>query len=223
MAKRFLLIAFGGLIVLTACQPGAASTIESFSPTSIPPIETSPPTDEPEEERSEPALPVLFLVFDQYSRGEFITPSNIIRDAGYDVVVASNTLEPMYPFEGAGELEADLLLEDVRVADYAAIVVPGGAWGYLERAQEIQSIVQDAVAQGKVLAGLCSGARVLGRTGMLEQGSVAVSYTCASPGVICVEEGVTVHRDGRLVTALYPDDATQFAQEILAALEEQGQ
>jgi putative intracellular protease/amidase len=163
----------------------------------------------------------LLIVVDNFNFVEYGVPAGTFRDAGYEVVIASDTLEPIQAYDRDFELEAELLFSDVHAADYDAIVFVGGYASGHGLDPDVQRIVHEAYAQGKVLAGICAGVDALGHTGVLSGHEIVdFSIFCGSD-VTCVGENVGVHRDAQIVTAVGPGDAREFALTILEALQEE--
>ena len=119
-------------------------------------------------------------------------------------------------------LEPDILLGDVSAADYDVIVFVGG-YPYDTDDPETHRIAQEAVAEGKLVAGICNAAIALAKAGGLKgkRATGSVYY----PASMIEEEGAShtgalVERDGLSITANGPDASRRFGEAIAAALEE---
>lgn len=236
--KKLSFLVFAALLTLTACGPKTPSptaspppdtpTSPTEVPTSTPPI--SPlPTESP---LAVPGLPpreggtgaILLIVAPEGFRDEeYFEPRDVFESAGYTVVVASLTLDTANGMLG-GQVVPDLLLADVDVADYDAVVFVGGqgSAAYFDDPQA-HRVAQSAVDQGKVLAAICIAPIALARAGVLE----GRQATLSSPDSQCAEleaGGATctsgpVERDGRIVTATGPEVSTAFAEAVVQALQ----
>lgn len=230
------------LIVLSlfACQPEAS--MEEPTTTSLPPTTTSsqiPPTDTsstPTATQMSPTEPVvlkfdrtgvvLLIVSNQFDPVEFNgTQSPLLRE-GYEVVVAAYTLNPLPDNEGGPTLEADILLTDVRVDDYDAIVFIGNESLIYLNDPEAHRIAQEAVEQGRVLAAICYGPLVLAKAGVLD-GRRATAWSgfgtdqCSKlvhDGAICTYK--RVQQDGLIITGNGPDATSAFVGAIKRLLQE---
>ena len=108
--------------------------------------------------------------------------------------------------------------------DYDVIVFVGG-YPYNPNGSEEHRIAQEAVAEGKLVTGICNGVITLAKAGVLEGKRVtALTYHPASKleneGAILTD--TDVERDGLVITGNGPDASSKFAAAIAAALEKQG-
>jgi len=238
------------LALLLGCGPSATEVVapptevtpppaptEAPLPTDTPPpepteapMEAPPlPTDTPPPEPTQPPVPaarqvVLIIAHEGFRDEEYTEPRAVLEARGVQVTVASSSLEIAIGMMGA-TVQPDILVSDVVVDDYEAIVFIGGA-GAAEYWDDptAHRIAQEAVAQGKVLAAICIAPVTLARAGVL-QGRQATVFESAigeveAGGATCTGESVV--RDGLIITANGPGAARQFGETIAAALEEQG-
>jgi putative intracellular protease/amidase len=234
--RRFLSL----VILLTlcaACAPGeaplstqtpAVSATSTAPPTVLStatPPPTATPTAEPPTPTPEPPLGSILLVFgDRFIEIIYTTVRPAFEDAGYAVVVASRTMEPLNAKVSDLDVEPDLLLADVQVDDYAAVVfLCDNDLTFGSARDETDRIAQQAAAQGVVLAAICSGPRILAYAQVVDGLSVTgePSHTCQmleQAGATCT--GRPVERAGLIVTARDRYASQSFVREILAAIEE---
>lgn len=182
------------------------------------------PTPMPEAAPTLQGKSILMIIAHQNFRDEeYQEPRQLFEARGAKVTVASSSLEVAKGMLGA-QVKPHLLLKDVTVDDYDAIVFVGGSG-----AQEYwddpvaHAVAQEAVAQGKVLAAICIAPATLAKAGVL-QGKKATVF---SSEVKTLEAGganytgASVERDGLIITANGPKAAAEFAEEIVKALEQQ--
>ncbi|MGD2253736.1 MAG: DJ-1/PfpI family protein [Anaerolineales bacterium] len=226
-------------LLLVACQPG--SPIEAPTSTALPPTPTSTqisPTDTPAPPTATqipPTEPVildfertgamLLIIGSHFDAVEFSGTQSTFLRAGYEVVVGAFTLNPLPDNRGGPGQKPDILLSDVRVEDFDAIVfIGGGAMGYLND-PEAHRIAQETVEQGRVLAAICHGPLVLAKAGVLE-GRRATAYfgtdsdECRKlqrDGAICTY--ANVEQDGLIITGRDPSATGAFAGAILRLLQ----
>ena len=113
---------------------------------------------------------------------------------------------------------------DVKLSDYAGLVVPGGrAPEYLRLNTQVLELVRHFFAEGKPVAAICHGLQLLAAAGVLE-GTRCTAYPACSPEICSnggeyVEVPVTdavVDSEHKLVTApawpAHPDWLAQFVK-----------
>ncbi len=222
-------------VLLAACAPPPAPTPVPPTPTPVPATPTPvPPTPTPVPPTPTPAPPtptptvkrvVLIIAHENFQDHEYAEPRSVFEAKGFEVVVASSSLETATGMEGA-QVQPDILVSEIKVGDYDAIVFIGGI-GVEEEYwdnPEAHRVAREAVAQGKVLAAICIAPVILARAGVLE-GKRATVFPYPD-GINALEAGGAtytgkeVERDGLIITAFGPPASRQFGETIAAALEE---
>jgi putative intracellular protease/amidase len=146
----------------------------------------------------------------------------MLEERGVVITVAAPSSGIVKSYGEQIELEPDLLLGDVRAADYDIIVFVGG-YPYDEDDAETQRIAREAVDEGKVVAAICNAVIALAKAGVLEGKQVtSLQYHSASA---LESKGATltdadVERDGLIITGSGPGASRDFAEAIGAALGE---
>lgn len=150
---------------------------------------------------------------------EYEKPHQILEARDATVTVASSSLELAKGMLGA-EVKPDILLQDVEVEDYDAIIFVGGV-GATEYGDNPTShaIARKAVENNKVLAAICIAPTILARAGALE-GKRATASSAAKKLEAggASYTGAEVECDGLLITAGGPGTAAKFGKEIAKAL-----
>lgn len=151
---------------------------------------------------------------------ELFVPKRIFTLAGYKVVVASIKLSKAKGMLG-GIVRPNILLKNVKLADYAAIVFVGGSGSTVYYDNSLaRNIAVETVKKGKVLGGICLAPGIFAKAGILKgRHSTAFKTACPllrSKGAKC--SGAKLARDKKIVTASGPDVADQFADLILKTL-----
>lgn len=124
-------------------------------------------------------------------------------------IMAIQYLQPV------GWIKFDRTADQVKVSDYDAIFIPGGAWNpdNLRYDKDVLRVVQDYHASGKLVAAICHGPLVLASAGILEgkklTGFWNIQSDLANAGAIVVEETVVV--DGNIITSRHPIDVRDFS------------
>lgn len=118
-------------------------------------------------------------------------------------------------------MEADIAFDDVRVDDYAAVLVLGGrAPEYLRNNARVRDIVREFDRQEKWVFAICHGIQILAAAGLARGKRV----TCYEHVRVEAEQaggtfvGEQTVRDGRIVTAQTWQSHPSFYREIFAQL-----
>lgn len=122
-------------------------------------------------------------------------------------------------------LEADISLDEVKVQEYAAILILGGrAPEYLRHEKVLIDILREFEASEKWIFAICHGIQVLIAAGLAEGRRLTCyehvrSEVTLAGGTFCSEQAV---RDGRIVTAQTWQSHPDFYREIFSCLDETG-
>ncbi len=151
---------------------------------------------------------------------ELFIPKRIFEDNGYEVVVASSSLKTARGMLGA-LYKPELLLKQVRVKDYKAIVLVGGSGSVVYFNNRIlHHIVREALKEHKVLGAICLAPCILAKAGVLKGKRATVWYSAKECLIKngAIYTGKPVEVDGKIVTASGPFAARKFAHTILKVL-----
>lgn len=172
---------------------------------------------------------IAFVIAKQNFRDEeFFVPAEILRKAGYEIIVVSNGLkgERAIGVYG-GQAIIDLELENLNPEEFEMIVFVGGP-GALENLDNELSykILQKAIELNKKLGAICIAPTILAKAGVLKS-KKATCWSSAfnkEPIKILEENGADyidedVVRDGEIVTANGPQAAEKFGKMLLEVLE----
>ena len=152
---------------------------------------------------------------------ETVTIVDVLRRAGVDVTVAGltpNTVEGKHGMK----IVPDKHIDDTKVEDFDAIIVPGGNPGYknLRKDPRVINMVKTAFDSGKLVAAICAAPAVLSDAGILK-GKECTIY----PGMENeLENGGgkpkqdTVVVDGNIITSRGPATALPFALKLAEKL-----
>jgi len=189
------------------------------------------------EEPSETDNALVILSFELFSYNEYILPRRVLQQEGINVTVASSELGKATSSSNR-KVDVDVLLEDVDVSEYDAVVLIGG-WGAAEYFEDEQAlrICQQAAEKGKVLAAICLAPVILANAGVLEGRQATVSYdpgtlpwsttALEAGGATYVEQDVVVsagsETQSTIITASGPQSSFDFGNAIVAALRPEAQ
>ena len=151
---------------------------------------------------------------------EAITPVDVLRRAGCEVITVSVTGKKEVTSARKVPILADRLFEEIDYEQADIIVLPGGQPGSdnLNRHEGLKKQIKTFHEKGKILAAICAAPLVLGSTGILK-GRKATCY----PGVESQLEGATitgnaVEVDGNVITAKGPGVALKFSLTLVEKL-----
>lgn len=163
---------------------------------------------------------ILVLLAEGFEEIEAVTPIDVLRRAGLDVIVAGVGQKTVAGNNGI-KIEADILLEEYQgLPD--AVFLPGGMRGAtkLRASEKVADLLRRMNAEGKWVTAICaSPAIVLAPTGIL-QGKQATCY----PGfeknfdaqIKFSEERVVT--DGHVVTSRGPGTAMEMSIDLVEKL-----
>ena len=165
---------------------------------------------------------VCFLLADGYEDSEMKNPYDAMNEAGHKtVIVGLEKGAELKGKKGTVSYTAELSISEVKVADYDAVIIPGGSAPEALRVnEEIVEFVKQANEQGKVIAGICHGPQVMISADILK-GVNATSYIgirddVKNAGSNVMDQEVVV--DGNIITSRTPKDEPAFIKEILNKL-----
>jgi len=173
---------------------------------------------------------VIFVLLDEFADWEStyiatclnqgVKPGNPIN---YTVKTMSVTKDPITSL-GGFKLLPDYDLNDMPT-DYAGLILIGGMRWFSPEADKIVPLVEKAIKENKVVAGICNASVFLGMNGHLnnvKHTSNGLDYLKQYAGVKYTGEANYINekavRDGKIVTA--PGTAPiEFCREVLYALD----
>ncbi|MBU0476742.1 DJ-1/PfpI family protein [Patescibacteria group bacterium] len=167
----------------------------------------------------------IIIAFRNFSDEEYFIPKQILEEAGSKITTVSASLGVAIGSQG-GEAEVDILLENLKVEDFDAIIFAGGggALKYLDNENSYE-ISRTAVAQNKVLGAICIAPVILAKAGVLSNKKATVwSGVMDRSSIRILKEkeadyqDTSIVVDGRIVTADGPAAAKEFGGVIIKLL-----
>jgi protease I len=164
---------------------------------------------------------IAILVDESYQVLEVWYPYYRLREEGFEVVTVGNGTRDTFPSKEGYPCKVDKSINDIKAADFDAVVIPGGwAPDFLRRHARIVQFVKDLNAAGKVVAAICHGGWMLVSADCV-RGKKATCFMSVKDDIIAAGakyiDAETVV-DGNLVTARKPDDLPAFVREIIRKL-----
>lgn len=170
---------------------------------------------------------IAFLLHSNFEQAEYEDVNNQLKDKGYKTVLITTNKEKevqamKQDVDKGDTFTADIFASEANVADYDALVLPGGTVNAdtirgNEEAHKIINAINDA---GKTLAAICHAPWALINTG-IAKGKTLTAYSSLqldleNAGAKFVDK--TVQVDGNLITSRNPDDIDNFVEAINKAL-----
>ncbi|MFT3992604.1 MAG: DJ-1/PfpI family protein [Luteolibacter sp.] len=159
---------------------------------------------------------VLCLLVDGFEEIETVTPVDLLRRAGVEVVLAALERKQVKG-RCAMTLVADALLSEIDPGNFDALLIPGGPGVGEMREDERAAVLAESFAeQGKTVAAICAAPLVLKDAGLLEGKRFTAHFSAHDdlPGVI--DERVVV--DGNLITSRGAGTALDFGFALVECL-----
>ena len=165
---------------------------------------------------------IAILAEDNYQDLELWYPLLRLREEGAEVMVIGTGSAKTYTSKHGYPVTVDAAADEVKAADFDAIIVPGGyAPDLLRRYEAVLKLVREAHQQGKVIAAICHAGWVLISAGILRGRKVtcvsAIKDDVINAGATYVDQKVV--QDGNIITSRMPTDLPAFCRTIIAALE----
>ena len=163
---------------------------------------------------------VMVIASHNFRDEELLEPQALLRSRGAKVVVACSKTGTITGMKGA-KVNPDILLDQVNVADYDAVIFVGGSGAseYWDN-PKAHSIAQETVRSGKVLGAICIAPVTLARAGILK-GKKATVFSSGKAELEAggaIYTGTDVEIDGRIITGSGPAAAEKFGEAIAQAL-----
>lgn len=170
---------------------------------------------------------IAFLLHNNFEQAEYEDVNDQLKAKGYKTVLITTNEEKdvqamNQDVNKGATFTADIFAKDANVADYDALVLPGGTVNAdtirgNEEAHNIVNAINDA---GKPLAVICHAPWILINTG-IAKGKTLTAYhslqlDLENAGANFVDK--TVQVDGNLITLRNPDDINNFVAAIDKAL-----
>ncbi len=165
---------------------------------------------------------VALLVEEGFEDRELTGPLEALREAGADVVLVGPVKGAEYRGKrGEATVVSDVAAGAARMADFDALVIPGGyAPGKMRMRHAMVDLARDAVQAGKPVAAICHGPQVLISADVLRGRTLtcwpSIAIDVKNAGGLYVDKPVV--EDGNLITSRKPDDVPLFSQAIVRAL-----
>lgn len=168
---------------------------------------------------------ILVIAFNGFQQIEYNIPKEILKNAGFNVITASDKMGAAIAKDGSSA-DVDVLITKIKLDEYEGIFFIGGP-GALEHLDNEHSyaILKKAHATNTPFGAICISTRILAKAGVL-RGKIATGWNGDGEldslyqdcGVDYAREEKVVVSDG-VVTATGPHAAKEFGEEIIGVLQ----
>lgn len=163
---------------------------------------------------------IYLLLADGFEEVEALTPLDLLRRAGRDVLTVSITNDRAVRGAHGITVLADLSAEELTKPCDEMLILPGGMPGTrnLDASAVTDRLLDEVLAHGGHVAAICAAPLILGKRGLLE-GKRATCYPGFEEelrGAKCLD--VPFVTDGRITTATGAGAAVLFGGELVRIL-----
>ena len=158
-----------------------------------------------------------------FEDSEFRIPSDRLKAAGYQVdVIGLKPGEELKGYKGKEKVKAEKSIDQVKAADYDALLIPGGqSPDHLRVDKRMVDFVKQFDQAGKLIAAVCHGPQLLIAAHLVKGRTLTAWQTIQDDlqqiGATVKDEPVV--RDRNWITSRKPEDLKAFSDALLEALE----
>jgi len=175
-------------------------------------------------------LRIAILATDGFEQPELLEPRKALEDAGARVEVvapAAGKIQGFKPHDKGDAVQVDVVLSSGRPADYAALLMPGGALNADELRAEPAAVAfaKAFFDDDKPVAAICHAFWTLVESGVLAGRTLtswpSIQTDIRNAGGTWVDREVVV--DGNFISSRKPDDIPAFNAKMLETFARAGQ
>jgi protease I len=180
---------------------------------------------------------IAVLAADGFEEIELLGPVWYFRELGAQVDIVAPKFVPaperyglMFPemskthimaiqyLQPVGWIKFDRTADQIKVADYDAVFIPGGAWNpdNLRQDKDVIKFIRDFNTSGKLIAAICHAPVVLASADILKgrklTGYWNIQVDLKNAGGTVLEQSVVT--DGNLITSRHPIDVADFSRAV---------
>ncbi|MGY6552690.1 MAG: type 1 glutamine amidotransferase domain-containing protein [Erythrobacter sp.] len=169
--------------------------------------------------------PILIIATDGFEQSELVEPKRLLEEAGAKTVIASlkdGEITGWKEKDWGDSVAVDLLIDDVRADDYAALLLPGGQINpdILRMSDTVISLIKAFDKIQKPIAAICHAPWLLAEANIIGGRTVtgwpSIRTDLTNAGATVVDESVVI--DGNIITSRKPDDIPDFTDALKDAV-----
>lgn len=169
---------------------------------------------------------VLIMATNRFEESELFGPREILLGRGARVSVAAPTRAAIMAtvFDEPGRsIEPDLVIGDVRLDRFDALLLPGGVGNpdTLRTNAEAVALIRAFADAGKPVAAICHGPWLLAEADLLRGRRAtcwpSIRTDIRNAGADVIDRDAVI--DGNILTSRMPDDVPAFSQALIAMIE----
>lgn len=167
---------------------------------------------------------ILIFVEDEYEDLELQYPKIRMIEAGAQVKIAGPEAKKQYKGKHGYPCISDISINDVRVEDFDAVIIPGGyAPDKMRKNPKFIEITQQFNKQNKLVAYICHAGWIPASAKILKgvncTSYFAIKDDLINAGAKWVDEPVVI--DKGIISSRFPDDLPKFCMAIIDHLSNQ--
>jgi len=180
---------------------------------------------------------IAVIVADGFEEIELTGPVWYFKELGADVEIVAPKFNPaperyglVYPemskthvmaiqyLQPVGWIKFDRTADQIKVSDYDAVFIPGGAWNpdNLRNDKDVIKFIQDFNKSGKLIAAICHAPVVLASADILKgrklTGYWNIQVDLKNAGGTVIEQSVVT--DANMITSRHPIDVADFSRAV---------
>ncbi|RKH92883.1 type 1 glutamine amidotransferase [Corallococcus sp. AB004] len=166
---------------------------------------------------------IAFIVANDFEDSEFQVPFDTLKQAGHEPVVIGVEAGKTLKGKKGAEIRTEKAVKEVKAADFAALVIPGGySPDHLRMDIGMVGFVRDFFKADKTIAAVCHGPWMLVEADIADERTVtsfpSIKTDLINAGARWVDRQVV--EDGNLITSRKPDDLEAFCAAVLRQLKD---
>ena len=165
---------------------------------------------------------IAILAADGFDENQLFSPKKALEDAGAQVVIVSLNRGEIKSWEGGHwgkSINVDTTVNECHADEFDGLVIPGGEMNpeMLLHDQSVADFVKEFVYDGKSIASICHGTKVLIDTGMAK-GKMLTTWPTMKKEVInsgakWKDDEVVVHKG--IITSRCPTNSPAFNKKMI--------